>query len=64
MPSEQEKEADPDYWKCERCGKWFHRQFDRMREWASGGYWERLSDGTTKVYDRICNDCHRDLGHH
>lgn len=53
------KESDPDWWQCDRCERCFHRMYDRMREWARGGYVEEHPDGSVTVFDRLCNDCHR-----
>lgn len=54
-----DKESDPDWWQCDRCEDWFHRRLDDEREWSRGGYHEDLPDGSVRVHDRLCNDCHR-----
>lgn len=64
MPDKDDIASDPERFECDRCERVFHRRLDRMREWARGGYLEEFPDGTTKVYDLICNDCHRELGYH
>ena len=57
------RENDPDWWQCPRCEDWFHRQYDRERQWTRGPYRETTPDGVSRTYDHLCTDCHRELGY-
>jgi len=42
---------------CDRCGRTFHKELDRMR-FRSGNFYDGQRE---ESYDQICEDCHREL---
>lgn len=44
---------------CDRCGRVYNKYLgDRF--W-SGSYTEYADDGTSAVYEFLCDDCHREV---
>lgn len=46
-------------WTCEHCTETFHDLYDAMR--SRVGRFEVEVDGSTEQYERLCEDCYRDL---